>query len=424
MKLDITKELPDMDEVVSRRRHLHRDGGNGFIVGLPGFGKTWTAREQILSILKSSEDEVAVIDMDGEYVEMAKQMDGQIISIAPNGDFFINPFDIDIGLDSAAEYDPVAFKIDFIIALCEATAGLSLSPDQLSIIDRCVRNLYEPYINSGEEKDGRYDKSKIPTMTDFCELLRGQAGFDAYMLADAMEIYISGTGNICSRPTNFRHEKRFVVYDLSAFRGMASSVHCMIALNHFWRYRMEAGLERRKSCHGWIFVDGMESLLRDNAAAEWLQWLYKRSRHYGLTITGIAQSASLILDNPVGRNIFLNCEYVHFLRQSPVDLNALSEICSFTDEQIRFLSQAEPGQALVYGEGRVIGFQESSQDAPLELTELKQMDGAPVWVHNLEVNKSFWALAYKDVVSNRLGYLDYSGYGKTWIAYRHKPKEG
>ncbi len=65
--------------------------------------------------------------------------------------------------------------------------------------------------------------------------------------------------------------------------------------------------------------------------------------------------------------------------------------------------------------------EEREKNEPLTLDELKMMDGEPVWVHNLKVNKSFWMLAYKDVVSNRLGYLDYSGYGETWIAYRNKP---
>ena len=64
--------------------------------------------------------------------------------------------------------------------------------------------------------------------------------------------------------------------------------------------------------------------------------------------------------------------------------------------------------------------EEREKNEPLKLAELKQMNGEPVWVHNLEVNKSFWMLAYEDVVSNRLGWLDYSGYGQTWIAYRHK----
>lgn len=68
--------------------------------------------------------------------------------------------------------------------------------------------------------------------------------------------------------------------------------------------------------------------------------------------------------------------------------------------------------------------EERENNVPLTLAELKQMQGEPVWVHNLEVNKSFWALAYQDVVSNRLGYLDYSGYGQTWFAYRYKPREG
>lgn len=61
---------------------------------------------------------------------------------------------------------------------------------------------------------------------------------------------------------------------------------------------------------------------------------------------------------------------------------------------------------------------------PLTLDELRKMQGEPVWVHNLEVGKSFWMLAYEDAVNNRAGYLAYSSYGKRWLAYRNKPIEG
>lgn len=60
----------------------------------------------------------------------------------------------------------------------------------------------------------------------------------------------------------------------------------------------------------------------------------------------------------------------------------------------------------------------------LAIDELRQMDGEPVWVQNIKVGKSFWMLAYKDYVCNRLGYLSYSDYGKVWVAYNQKPEEG
>ena len=60
---------------------------------------------------------------------------------------------------------------------------------------------------------------------------------------------------------------------------------------------------------------------------------------------------------------------------------------------------------------------------PLAIEELQQMYGEPVWVKKLDSDKSFWMLAYKDQVCNRIGWLDYRGYGKDWVAYRHKPEE-
>ena len=67
---------------------------------------------------------------------------------------------------------------------------------------------------------------------------------------------------------------------------------------------------------------------------------------------------------------------------------------------------------------------------PLTLEELRQMDGEPVWVkadhygtfadvvriHGKESGDAF--------VGVKICYrLQENGYGKTWIAYRHKPKE-
>lgn len=67
---------------------------------------------------------------------------------------------------------------------------------------------------------------------------------------------------------------------------------------------------------------------------------------------------------------------------------------------------------------------------PLSIEDLRQMDGEPVWI------KADHYGLFADVVKIRGredGYcfvgvticyrLQENGYGKTWIAYRHKPKE-
>ena len=67
--------------------------------------------------------------------------------------------------------------------------------------------------------------------------------------------------------------------------------------------------------------------------------------------------------------------------------------------------------------------QERENPKPLTIEELRQMHGEPVFIRKLDGDQSFWMLAYPDVVSNRLGWLDYRNYGSAWVAYRHKPKE-
>ena len=67
--------------------------------------------------------------------------------------------------------------------------------------------------------------------------------------------------------------------------------------------------------------------------------------------------------------------------------------------------------------------QERENPKPLTIEELQQMNGEPVFIRKLDGDQSFWMLAYPDVVSNRLGWLDYRNYGSAWVAYRHKPKE-
>lgn len=61
---------------------------------------------------------------------------------------------------------------------------------------------------------------------------------------------------------------------------------------------------------------------------------------------------------------------------------------------------------------------------PLTVEELRRMNGEPVWIRKTGTRQSFWMLAYKDICSNRLGWLDYRDYGEEWVAYRYAQEEG
>lgn len=82
---------------------------------------------------------------------------------------------------------------------------------------------------------------------------------------------------------------------------------------------------------------------------------------------------------------------------------------------------------------------EREDPEPLTLEELRQMDGEPVWVCDLG-DKDFvhccvvqigTPLKYQDIDHYNSALIpgvehdwySFGDYGKTWIAYRHKPKE-
>lgn len=66
---------------------------------------------------------------------------------------------------------------------------------------------------------------------------------------------------------------------------------------------------------------------------------------------------------------------------------------------------------------------------PLSIEQLKQMDGVPVWIWS----KGFqgYAIIYKTIgdtayyvqSNGKVRFRHANGYGKTWIAYAHKPEQ-
>lgn len=329
-----------------------RKNGNGFIFGTPGSGKSMSAKQEMLTVLLSSPDTVIVIDPEGEYYPMAELLGGEVIRIAAGADVHINPFDIDLTADNDSDDDPMAIKADFIVSLCETVIGerYGLAPSQRSIIDRCVRKAYEPYLASRDRKTGKYDKNKIPTLRDFYALLRQQSGYEAMQLADSMEIYIEGSQNIFAHQTNVEYSKRFVVYDIKDVGNTMKSMALLVVLDNIWN-RMVSG--RKEGRYTWFFIDEIYLLFKNEASAEFLKNLYKRARKYYGLPTGITQNVSDLLENDVARTMISNCEYIQMLNQAPIDRAQLAELLNISPAQLEFVTNSSPGQGLIY-DGRVI----------------------------------------------------------------------
>lgn len=330
--------------------------GNGFIFGTPGSGKSMSAKQEMMTVLLSSPDTVVVIDPEGEYYPMAEMLGdetGEVIRIAAGSDVHINPFDIDMDADS--KDDPMAIKSDFIVSLCEtAVAGqYGLAPTQRSIIDRCVRKVYKPYLASRNPETGEYDKNKIPTLKDFYSYLRQQSGYDAMQLADSLEIYVTGSLDLFAYRTNVEYHKRFVVFDIKDVGATMKSMALLVVLDNIWN-RIVAG--RKEGSYTWFFIDEIYLLFKTPSSAEFLRNLYKRARKYYGLPTGITQNVSDLLEDDTARTMISNCEYIQMLNQAPLDRGQLAELLNISDSQLEFVTNSDPGQGLIYNGNVIVPF--------------------------------------------------------------------
>lgn len=312
---------------------------NGFILGTPGAGKSFSAKREMLNVLLNTNDDVIIIDPEREYGPMAELLGGQVIKVSAGGNVHINPMDMDDNYSD--DEDPVVLKSDFILSLCETVIGgrYGLTATQHAIIDRCIRRVYKDF--------ERLDKT--PTLLDFQEVLENQSEPAAKEIAIALELYTKGSLNIFAQPTNVKTKSRFIVYDVKDIGGNLKTMAMLIILDNIWNQLCRNRAENKKSRKfTWIYIDEIYLLFQQESSAAFLQQLYKRARKYGGAPTGITQNVEDLLMNPTARSMLSNCNFIEMLNQAPLDRAELAHLLNISPTQLSYITNADAGQGLLY----------------------------------------------------------------------------
>ena len=161
--------------------------------------------------------------------------------------------------DGKGNDDPVTVKSDYISALCEAAIGghYGLNPIQASVIDRCVRRIYEPYIQHMDslKRQGSTvtcDRNATPTLRDFYEVLRRQPEPDADYLRISLEKYCVGSYDTFAYKTNVDTTRRFITYDISDIGTGLKEMGMQVCLEDIWNRTVA---NRKRGIRTWIYID-------------------------------------------------------------------------------------------------------------------------------------------------------------------------
>ena len=346
---------------------LNAQNANGLIIGQSGSGKSFQAKAEMLQVFLSSEkNEIFVIDPQAEYRPLCEALGGQVIRIAPASDTHCNPFDLDLSENDKGGDDPVTVKSNYICSICESAIanGNKLSETTVTIIDRCVRLLYNDYLEHMHQlrmqgSELTCDREACPTLVDFYRLLERQPEPEAEWLKLAMEKYCIGSFNTFAHKTNIDTNNRFVVYDIRDIGSGMSEMGMQVCLNDIWSRTIQ---NRKRGVRTWIYIDELYVLTQSETCARFLMYIYKQVRKYGGAPTGITQNVEDLLTNRESRGIINNCSFIMLLNQSQEDRTEIGAMLHISDAQLNYIKNADSGQGLIYSGKAIIPFTNKYQN--------------------------------------------------------------
>ncbi|MDL2273705.1 ATP-binding protein [Oscillospiraceae bacterium OttesenSCG-928-G22] len=311
---------------------------NGLILGTPGSGKSFSAKREIANCFLITNDDITVCDPEGEYHPLVRRLGGQVIKISPTSGDYINP--MDINMNYSDDESPLALKSDFILSLCELVVGGhdSLQPIEKTVIDRCVRLIYQPYLN-----DPRPDN--IPILEDLYNALRKQDEKEAHHIAAALELYVSGSLNVFNHRTNVNLNNRLVCFDIKELGKQLKKLGMLIVQDQVWG-RVTANRSEGRSTR--YYVDEFHLLLKEEQTAAYSVEIWKRFRKWGGLPTGITQNVKDLLSSREVENIFENSDFIYMLNQASGDRQILAKQLNISPHQLSYVTHSGEGEGLLF----------------------------------------------------------------------------
>lgn len=321
--------------IIADRRQLLN--GNSFILGVSGSGKSFTAKNEIVSIaLRDPTADIIIIDPEREYPKLVEALGGEDIHISATSNNHINAMDINAEYGDGA--NPVILKSEFILSLCEHLMGdQSLGPKEKSIIDRCTAKVYRVY------QQGNY-QGVPPTLQDFREELLKQPEEEAKQIALAIELFTDGSLNTFAKNTNVDTHNRIICYDILDLGKQLLPIGMLVVLDSILN-RITAN--RNKGKNTYIFIDEIYLLFQHEYSANFLFTLWKRVRKYGAYATGITQNVEDLLQSHTAKTMLANSEFIVMLNQASTDRIELAKLLNISELQLSYITNVGAGEGLL-----------------------------------------------------------------------------
>lgn len=314
---------------------------NAFELGVPGSGKSFITKEQIVFLALATDDDILICDPEAEYTPLIEALHGQVIKISAGSSDHINAMDMAEGYGDTG--NPVGDKSQFVMSLFEQLDRDGIKPIDRSIIDRCVALVFS---------DSRKTHS-VPTLSSLREKLIEQPEPEAKSLALKLELFTDGSLDAFAHETNVNISNRIVSYDIFQL-GKQLKTMGLLVITDAMINRVNENWRKGKRTH--IFIDEIHVVFENEESASFFNSAWRQFRKRDGYVTGITQNVEYLLDSVEASTMLSNSEFIIMLNQAYRDREKLAKLLNISDEQMTYITNAQSGCGLIKYGGSLVPF--------------------------------------------------------------------
>ena len=337
---------------------------SAFLLGVPGSGKSFSAKELITFLILNTDDDILINDPEGEYAPLIEAMGdmGSVIHVSAGGRDRLNAMYM---VDGYGENNSIVVKSQFIMSLIEQIDSKAVGAQQKSIIDRCITIVYQEAAETGI----------VPTLTTLREKLLEQPEPEAKQIALSLELYTTGSLDIFGKQSNVDLDKRIVVFDIHGLGAQLKPAGLLVITDTMLN-RVTVNWKKGKRTH--VFIDEFHVVFENEFSAAFFNSAWRQFRKRNAYPTAITQNVEYLLDSVQASTMLSNSEFIVMLNQAASDREKLARLLNISNEQMSYITNADAGCGLIkYGSALVPFVNRFPKDTQLyKLMTTKPGEGA------------------------------------------------
>lgn len=312
------------------------ENANEVVFGKSGSGKSYLIKLEAMRQFMFG-TEVIIIDPEGEYGLLTQTLNGEYVEFSPNAPVKINPFDLTGRYEQGQ--NELGLKILSLHALLRIVLG-DIDAGHDAILDRA---LVEAYRQKGITADPKTQAKQPPLMEDLYKILLGMEDDISKDLALRLEKFIKGSmSGIFNQQSNFDIKNPLTVFSVKNLEDQLRPIAMHIILDFIWT-KVRKDLKKRL-----LILDEAWYLMRYEDSASFVHGIAKRARKYYLALTTATQDVQDFLSTDYGKAILSNSSIQMLLKQSPTEIDLVSQIFYLSLQEKDLLLSAGVGEGLFF----------------------------------------------------------------------------